>query len=343
MAEQMPAVSVLIPSHQRREPLRHALLSLAEQSADPAGYEVVVSLDGSLDGSEEMVASLEVPYALRATAGPARGRAGACNAAIELARGEVLIVLDDDMQVSEGFVDRHRSHHPPGSRRCVVGAAPIELDAASPLAARHAREKFNAHLERLAQPGHEFTARDFYSGNASLRAEVLREVGGFSESFAVYGNEDVELSLRLREAGVELSYDPEALAVQAYEKDLRALARDTTQKGHTAVILARTHPAAFGELKLANPWDGSRPWLAMRAALLWLTRRLPALRRGVVAAAAALERLGLWRSPLFYRAVLDYAFWAGVDRELRESTCEGDLERLARELRRGPIDLLLHR
>jgi hypothetical protein len=53
--------------------------------------------------------------------------------------------------------------------------------------------------------------------------------------------------------------------------------------------------------------------------------------------------LGLWRSPLFYRAVLDYAFWAGVDRELRESTCEGDLERLARELRRGPIDLLLHR
>jgi GT2 family glycosyltransferase len=338
-----PAVSVLIPSHQRREALRRALLSLAEQSADPSGYEVIVSIDGSTDGSEEMAASLEVPYELRVTTGPARGRAAACNSGLALTRGEVLIVLDDDMRAGEGFVERHRSHHPAGSRRCVVGAAPIELDRASPHAARHARTKFNAHLERLAQPGHEFTARDFYSGNASLRTEVLREAGGFSESFAVYGNEDVDLSLRLRERGIEIRYDPEALAVQSYDKDLWALAADTTQKGHTAVILARAHPAAFGELKLADPWEGSQPWLAARAGLLGLSRHVPALRRMVVAAAATLERLGLWRSPLFYRAVLDYAFWAGVDAALRESTPEGDLERLARELRRGPIDLLLHR
>ncbi len=338
-----PAISVLIPSHQRCEALRRVLLSLTEQSADAADFEVVVSIDGSTDGSEEMAVSLEVPYELRVTAGPARGRAAACNSGLVLARGEVLIVLDDDMRAGEGFVERHRSHHPPGSRRCVVGAAPIELDAASLHAARYAQAKFNEHLERLARPGHEFTARDFYSGNASLRTEVLREAGGFSESFAVYGNEDVDLSLRLRERGVEIRYDPEALAIQSYDKDLRALAADTTQKGHTAVILARAHPAAFAELKLADPWDGSRPWLAVRAVLLRLTRRAPGLRRMVVAAAAGLERLGLWRSPLFYRAVLDYAFWAGVDAALRESTPEGDLERLARELRRGPIDLLLHR
>jgi GT2 family glycosyltransferase len=338
-----PAVSVLIPSHQRREALRRLLLSLAQQSADPSDYEAIVSVDGSTDGSEEMVASLEVPYELRVTAGPARGRAAACNSGLALARGEVLIVLDDDMRAGEDFVARHRNHHPPGSRRCVVGAAPIELDAASPPAARHAQAKFNEHLERLARPGHRFTARDFYSGNASLRTEVLREAGGFSESFAVYGNEDVDLSLRLRESGVEIRYDPEALAIQSYDKDLRALAADTAQKGQTATILARAHPGAFGELKLADPWDGSRPWLAARAALLGLTRLAPALRRAVVAAAAALEWLGLWRSPLFYRAVLDYAFWAGVDAALHESTPEGDLERLARELRRGPIDLLLHR
>jgi len=338
-----PAVSVLIPSHQRREALRRVLLSLAEQSADASAYEVVVSIDGSTDGSEEMAASLEVPYELQIAAGPARGRAAACNTGLALARGEVLIVLDDDMRAGEGFVERHRSHHPPGSRRCVVGAAPIELDAASPHAARHAQGKFNEHLERLARPGHEFTARDFYSGNASLRTEVLREAGGFSESFAVYGNEDVDLSLRLRERGVEIRYDPEALAVQSYDKDLRALAADTSQKGHTATILARAHPSAFGELKLANPWDGSRPWLAKRSVLLWLTRRLPSVRQATIATAALLERAGLWRSPLFYRAVLDYAFWAGVDAALRESTPEGDLERLARELRRGPIDLLLHR
>jgi glycosyltransferase involved in cell wall biosynthesis len=338
-----PAVSVLIPSHQRREALRRALLSLANQSAAAGSYEVIVSIDGSTDGSEEMVASLDASYDLRVTAGPARGRAAACNSALELARGEIVVVLDDDMQASHGFIERHRSHHPPETRLCVMGAVPIELDGSSPHAARYVREKFNSHLEALARPGHEFTARDFYSGNASLRTEVLREAGGFNESFTIYGNEDVDLSLRLRERGVELRYDAGAMAAQEYDKGLRELAADTTQKGQTAVILARAHPAVFPELRLANPWDGSRPWLAARAGLLGLTRHLPRVRRGVVAVAVALERLGLWRLPLLYRAVLDYAFWAGVDAALRESTPEGELERLARDLRRGPIDLLLHR
>jgi glycosyltransferase involved in cell wall biosynthesis len=338
-----PRVSVVIPTHQRREALRRALAALAAQTADAASYEVIVSVDGSSDGSEEMAGGFDSPYELRVTAGPSRGRAAACNSAIELARGEVLIVLDDDMQPAPAFIERHLSHHPPGTRLCVMGAVPIELDASSPHAARYTREKFNAHLARLAEPGHAFVPRDFYSGNASLRAEELRAVGGFSESFTVYGNEDIDLSLRLQAAGVELRYDAEALAQQEYDKDLAGLARDTVAKGGTTVQLADAHPEVFAQLRLASPWDGSRPWLATRSVLLWLARRSDAVRRIVLWKAVLLERFGLWRQPLFYRAVLDYAFWAGVEAELRESSPEGELKRLAGELRRGPIDLLLHR
>jgi len=339
----MQFASVVIPTHQRREALRRALRALCEQTAAPDSYEVIVSVDGSTDGSEEMVAGFETPYDLRFTAGPNRGRAAACNAAIELARGEVLIVLDDDMKPEPVFVERHLSHHPPGSQLCVMGAVPIELDGSSPHAARYVRDKFNAHLTQLAAPGHEFVPRDFYSGNASLRTEAMRAAGGFNESFTVYGNEDIDLSLRLQANGVGLGYDPLALAHQEYDKGLTALYDDTSAKGHTAVHLARTHPEVFPMLRLALPWDGSRPWLATRAALLWLTRRLAATLPLARRAAELLERLGFWRQPLFYRAVLDYAFWAGVDAELRESTPEGELKGLARDLRRGPIDLLLHR
>jgi glycosyltransferase involved in cell wall biosynthesis len=338
-----PAASVIVPTHQRREALRRVLLSLADQTAPAASYEVIVAVDGSTDGSEEMLASFDAPYALRVTAGPPRGRAAACNSAIELARGEVLIVLDDDMQPARAFVERHLANHPPGSRLCVMGAVPIELDASSPHAAHHVRDKFNAHLAELSKPGHGFVPRDFYSGNASLRTETMRSVGGFSESFTLYGNEDIDLSLRLQRIGVELRYDPQALARQEYDKGLDALARDTTEKGGTAVLLARIHPEVFPMLRLAAPWDGSRPWLAVRSVLLWATRRTAAVRRLVLGKSVLLERLGLWRQPLFYRAVLDYAFWAGVDAALRESTPEGELRQLAADLRRGPIDLLLHR
>jgi hypothetical protein len=199
-------------------------------------------------------------------------------------------------------------------------------------------------MTRLAEdPEHLNRPRSFYTGNASLRSEVMREAGGFDESFGIYGNEDVELALRLRAAGVELVYDQAALAHQEYGKDLAGLQRDTLAKGRTTVLLARRHPQVFGDLRLATHDDSSRPWLAARALLLSATRRLPAAAGAVFAVASLLERLGAWRSPLFYRAVLDFAFWAGVDAALAETDDRGELAELARQLRHGPIHVLLHR
>jgi len=338
-----PAVSVLIPTHQRRVALRAALESLARQSAEPETYEVVVATDACSDGTQAMIDALEVAYDLRRVEPQGRGRSAAVNAALAAARGEVAIVLDDDMRVVPEFVERHRSHHPAGSRRCVLGAVPVELGQGSTHAARYVKAKFDLHLSRLSDPAHLALPRSFYTGNASVRVEILREVGGFDESFGIYGNEDVELSLRLRKAGVELGYDPEALAHQEYGKDLSGLQRDTLAKGRTTVQLARSHPEFFGNLRLADPDDASRPWLAVRALLLWLTRYLPRTTDRVFALSSLLEGIGLWRFPLFYRPVLDYAFWAGVDAALRESDDGGDLSNLSRELQRGPISLLLHR
>lgn len=338
-----PGVSVVIPTHQRRDALRTVLESLSRQSVAADSYEVVVAVDASTDGTLEMLEGFRAPFSLSWVSPPGRGRAGACNTAVAAARGEVTIILDDDMRVVSEFVERHRSHHPAGSRRCVLGAVPVELEQGSPHAARYVKEKFDLHLSRLSDPEHLALPRSFFTGNASLRTEVMREVGGFDDSFGIYGNEDVELALRLRKAGVELGYDPEALAYQTYDKDLGGLQRDTLAKGRTTVQLARSHPEVFGSLRLANPDDSSRPWLAVRSLLLWATRRTTAVTSVVFALFSLLERLGGWRFPLFYRPVLDFAFWAGVDAELRESNDEGDLSNLARELQRGPISLLLHR
>ena len=84
-----------------------------------------------------------------------------------------------------------------------MGAVPIELDASSPHAARYVGTSSTPTSPSSPNPGTEFVPRDFYSGNASLRTEAMRSVGGFNESFTLYGNEDVDLSLRLQRVGVE--------------------------------------------------------------------------------------------------------------------------------------------
>lgn len=337
-----PRASVIIPTFERRAALERALRAFAAQTAAPDCFELVVALDGGRDGSAEMLERAETPFALRVVRPERKGRAAARNAALALAGGGTTILLDDDMEPSPEFVARHLSHHGAGAALCVLGAVPVRIDGSSPLAARHVRDRFAAHMTELEKPGHRFVPRDFYSGNVSIPTALLREVGGFDDGFAPYGNEDVELAVRLDKARTEIRFDAEALAWQEYDKGLRGFAADTVDKGRTSVLLSRRHPDAFAALRLAQPGDGSRPWLATRSLLLALARLVPSSVALATAAAAGLERLGLWRSRLFYRALLDYCFWAGADEALREDDPDGDLRRLAADLHRGPIDLLLH-
>lgn len=336
-------ISVVIPTYQRRLDLLRALGALARQRFPAASFEVIVSIDGSSDGTSEAVEHFQAPYELAAVFGSKGGRAAACNAAIELARGDVIVILDDDMEPAPACLENHYRHHPPGSRLCIVGGVPIRVRDTSAPVETYVAAKFNAHLARLEAPGHGFVLRDFYSGNASIRREVLVEVGLFDQGFVLYGNEDLELSMRLRRAGVELRYDGEALASQHYGKRLPELARDTFEKGKTAVLFASAHPDAFDGLQLAQFRARSPSWQAGRAALLALARGWEGTTAGMLLLARVLERAGAWRTQSFYPAVLDYFYWAGVQAALSDPPPQGPLASLANHLHDGPIRLFLHR
>jgi GT2 family glycosyltransferase len=339
-----PSISVVVPTYRRRASVIRVLTALARQDLPAEEFEVVVSVDGSDDGTSEAIASFQAPYDVRVVDGPRRGRAGACNAALGLARGEVVVILDDDMEPATGCLGAHRRHHAEGASVCVMGAVPVRVDRDAPPAARFMAWKFDLYLEKLGRPQHEFALRDFYSGNTSLRRDVLLGVGLFDEAFTVYGNEDLELSLRLRAANVRLLFDRDALAYQHYEKDLAALARDTFEKGTTAVLLTRTHPNAFGELQLANYRAHSLLWRAVRTTLLHLTRASSGVAGAVLRVARVLEHAPIVRGrPRFYILLLDYFYWLGVQSVLGEEPSSGPLAELAADLRHGPLRLLLHR
>jgi GT2 family glycosyltransferase len=320
MIKSAPRLSVVIPTYRRRDSVERALSALAQQSVSSADFDVVVSIDGSDDGTRELLEGYQAPYALRSVWRPNRGRAAALNAGIGQAAGDVLVLLDDDMEPAPEFLAGHCRAHGVDSRRGVMGAAPIPLDAGSPpLVAAYIGPKFNEHLVKLAEPGHRNTLRDFYSGNFSIRREVLLEVGLFDEAFKIYGNEDLELAYRLRQAGVTLAYAAEALAYQHYTKDFAALARDTISKGQTAVLLASKHPETIAELQLSAYANGSRRWRWLRASLLGLSRQWVAVPEGVAAGIGWLERRRVKGLQLYYRLALDYFYWVGAEAALREN------------------------
>jgi GT2 family glycosyltransferase len=307
-----PRVSVVIPTFQRRESLLRALSALATQTLAPQEYEVVVVVDGSADGSREAAESLSPPHALHVLWQENRGRAAACNAGVAAARGEVVVLLDDDMQGTPDLLTAHLNAHARDSRLAVIGAAPVPItpDLAPPAA--YIGRKFNRHLERLATLDGPLGLRDFYSGNLSIRRDVLNEVGGFDEAFTVYGNEDLELSIRLRAAGVQIVYSAEAVAFQSYDKNFAGLAGDNVAKGRTAVLLSRKHPSALPELKIGAYHREPLVRRSSVALLLGMTRILPGARERVTRVVGWLGDRRVPGVERLYPTVLDYCYWCGA-------------------------------
>jgi GT2 family glycosyltransferase len=305
-------VSVVIPTYNRCASVRRALEALSRQTLPAEAFEVIVSIDGSEDGTQEMLGQLDLPFKLNFVWQPKRGRAAACNAGIRLASGELLVVLDDDMEPVRDFLRAHLRAHPDGARLGVVGAAPVPLARDSSSIVQFIGSKFNAHLKTLAQANYQFKLRDFYSGNFSIRRDVLTSVGAFDESFTIYGNEDLELSVRLVKAGVRIVFSPEALAYQTYTKDFAALARDNIAKGRTAVLLACKHPHTYQHLKLSMYGQGSRTWRVLRAALLQLSRSWANTPEWVIFFMTWLARRRVPRFNLCCTLALDYFYWLGA-------------------------------
>lgn len=319
MTGQTPKVSVVIPTYCRRDSVRRTLGKLADQTLPHDDYEVVVTVDGSEDGTREMLEGLSTPYQLTHIWQPNRGRAAACNTGIRAARGDLVVILDDDMDPVPSFLAAHMSAHPEGSRIAVLGAVPVRLDEDAPPVAGYIARKFERHIVKLAEPGCVINHRDFYSGNVSIRRAELEGVGGFDEEFAVYGHEDGELALRLFDAGVRPVFSEQALAYQRYPKSFAGLARDNISKGRTAVLLASKRPDAVWDLKLGTFGEGSLRWRLVRQAMLWIGRFWPGLSDLVIRLVELLERRNPPRMDVYYSLAFDYFYWLGALAALREN------------------------
>jgi GT2 family glycosyltransferase len=315
-----PLASVVIPTHQRKESLLRALESLATQTIPCEQYEVIVAVDGSDDGSREAAESLAPAYSLKVLWQSNRGRAAARNAGLAVARGDVVIFLDDDMTAAPELLAAHLRAHARDGRLAVIGAVPFPLAVQLPAHVRYIGGKFNQHLEHLAAAGRPVALRDFYSGNLSVRRDVLTAVGAFDERFIAYGNEDLELSIRLSAAGVRLVYEPAAIAWQAYDKSFAGLARDNVAKGRTAVLLARLHPEARVQLKLGTFARDPLVRRAVVGGLLAVTRLAPGARDAIVAIVGRLGDRRWFGVQRLYPIVLDYLYWCGVGEAEREAS-----------------------
>jgi GT2 family glycosyltransferase len=201
-----PELSVVVATRNRAVKLRRCLEALTSQETD-AAVEILVVDDGSTDNTPAVLATFPAVRPIRTEH---RGRSAARNLAVESARGEVLLFIDDDVIATEGLLQRHLDHH----RRLP--------DLSEALVARvtWAPElEVTPHMRWLEDGGPLFAFNDiadpdavdwrhFCTANTSVKRAFLPSEHPFDEELGP--GEDVELAFRLAGQGMRLRYDAEA-------------------------------------------------------------------------------------------------------------------------------------
>ena len=123
-------LSVVIPTYNRRDLLKDLLLSLSSQTLPIDKFEVVVVVDGSTDGTLEMLAELETPFSLRSvyqknaglgSAIHSTGVSAARNRGVQHAQGPLVVFLDDDVAPSPSLLNEHANVHREDPNAVVLG------------------------------------------------------------------------------------------------------------------------------------------------------------------------------------------------------------------------------
>lgn len=282
----MSPIDIVIPAAGRLPDLLHLLQTLHTACAAtlPAAVASITVTDDRHSAAMGEQLAARFPQ-VRYVAGPARGPAANRNHGARQGHAEWVLFLDDDCFLASDLLQayaRQAASHPQAT--VLEGA----IHAVGP------RPNGNHHAPLNTRGG------CLWSCNLALRRDLLERVGGFDERFPFACMEDVDLRERLRAAGAEVVFSPQARVFHPWRSISE---RELSRQIISHAIYAEKHPASVRDwtplhaLRMAKGrlWlyaaggFGSIPWAKYRTvaydlvtpfALLAVTRVAP-LRRSV--------------------------------------------------------------
>lgn len=285
------AISVVVPTYNGRERLRETVAPLL---ADPVLHELIVVVDGSEDGSIELLQEWARRDArLRPLFVPNGGDNRARQTGLEHATGDVVLFMDDDVVAHPGLLEGHLRLHAGAPGRVVLGYMPVAPEPQALTARLYARwyeaqcRDYERRPERILE--------HLWNGNVSIRREDALRVGIPNDAYDTRYGPDRELGLRLRAAGLSGVFDRALLAEHRYVRAPDAFMADARSAGEGMWICHRLHPDLLGPLR------SERFAAGMSARTRWAVRlaRRPRARapldRALALAAALAGRAGLRR------------------------------------------------
>ncbi len=204
------ALSVVLCTRNRAPVLGRCLERLDTAAVVAHRGEVLLVDNGSRDGTwkemEDWVA--RTGCIARAIMEPAAGLSRARNTGLFHARGDVILFLDDDCYLEEGYIDKLMCRLP-GADFAIVGGRARNFDMGE---SRYGTNK-RAEFEKYG-PGDFLKTGTFQGTNFAMKRCVYETIGGFDTTLGAgtpFRSEDIDYIARALRAGFRAAHLPELL------------------------------------------------------------------------------------------------------------------------------------
>ncbi len=234
--------SIVIPTYNRLPILQKCILALELQTFDTqvvTDYEIVVVDDGSTDDTIEWLqTNTDQLSHVKLYEQAHKGAAAARNLGVERAQGDTIIFIDSDLVVTPTFLQSHGSallegYQTVGNDKLFTYGAVINT----------------ANFENPTSESYkimDFSNAYLATGNVAIAKHWLLKVGLFDLGFSLYGWEDLELGVRLKEQGIKMIKCPEAVGYHwhpAFSLDrLPRMIEQEIERGKMGVVFYQKHP-----------------------------------------------------------------------------------------------------
>ena len=240
--------SIVIPTYDRKPILEKCLTALEHQTYT-GDYEVVVVDDGSQDGTVEWLRETPFPH-VRLIVQDHQGPSAARNLGVEQAKGDIIIFIDSDLVVLPGFLSNHDAKLQQGRQ-----------DTGGDCFFTYGRVVNTANFENPTSEPYKITdysAAFFATGNVAIARHWLIEAGLFDTGFQLYGWEDLELGVRLKNLGLTLIKAPEAVGYHWHPAftlaQIPKLIDQEIQRGRMGVLFYQKHPTWNVKMMIQMTW-----------------------------------------------------------------------------------------
>lgn len=211
-----PDASIVIPVHNKFELTYHCLASLI-LAWNKASYEVIVVDDCSTDRTIELTEIVDNCHVI--TNEHNLGFLRNCNKAAKEARGDYLVMLNNDTEVTSGWLDELIDTLTRFDGVGMAGSKLIypdgKLQEAGGIVWGNGQPWNLGNRGNPQAPEWNYSRQADYLSGASLMVprKVWEEVGGFSDEFAPAYYEDTDLAFKIRDHGYKTVYAPYSVVV----------------------------------------------------------------------------------------------------------------------------------